>query len=77
MAITITALTTMMPISSGASRPVTASCARRPKPGMAKCFDHDAAAKHGSRLQTEHGNERQKRVSRHMAQDNPVAGKAL
>ncbi len=26
----------MMPISSGASRPATASCASRPKPGMAK-----------------------------------------
>ena len=74
---TSTALTRMMPSSSGVSRAATASCASRPRPGMAEhALDDDAAAEHGGRLQAEHGDQRQQRVARDMAQHDAAARQA-
>ena len=75
--ITSTALTRMMPSSSGVSRAATASCASRPRPGIENTrLDDDAAAEHGRRLQAEHGDQRQQRVARDMGEHDAPARQA-
>ena len=74
---TRTALTRMMPSSSGVSRAATASCASRPGRVPKDAFDGDAAAEHLRRLQAEHGDQRQQRVAGNVGEHDAAAGEPL